>query len=277
MEQLCFFKFPRPLLERFGKSFFSDVPRGPGVYVFTGENDRPLYVGHSRNLRLRLSYYKNAQPEREPRRIVRLVHQVRNIAMECCETVAAAQLRELALIRQLRPRFNVANTLSPTFSYFGFRDSADGFALRLSMSQARQEGETVVGGFKNRGLCARAFLAMGRTVISSKGGVETIYDFPASLNSKTRRWQFAPEWREAIRNLIAADDGKFIEQIANLLETARDPFLRQIYESDLLTLTEFFELARQMATLRKTHEAEVLSQEALQVSHRLSQPKTIFD
>ena len=277
MEQLCFFKFPRPLLERFGKAFFSDVPRGPGVYVFTGENNRPLYVGHSRNLRLRLSYYKNAQPEREPRRIVRLVHQVRNIAMECCETVAAAQLRELALIRQLRPRFNVANTLSPTFSYFSFRDSANGFALRLSMSQARQEGETVVGGFKNRGLCARAFLAMGRTVISSKGGVETIYDFPAALNNKTRRWQFAPEWREAIRNLIAADDGKFIEETANLLETARDPFLRQIYESDLLTLTEFFELAGQMATLRKTHEAEVLSQEALQVSHRLSQPKTIFD
>ena len=39
VEQLCFFKFPRPLLERFGKAFFSDVPRGPGVYVFSGENE----------------------------------------------------------------------------------------------------------------------------------------------------------------------------------------------------------------------------------------------
>ena len=279
VEQLCFFKFPRPLLERFGKAFFSDVPRAPGVYVFTGENDRPLYVGHSRNLRLRLSYYKNAQPEREPRRIVRLVHQVRNIQMECCETVAAAQLRELALIRQLRPRFNVANTLSPTFSFFGFRDSADGFALRLSMSQARQEGETVVGGFKNRGLCARAFLAIGRTVVAANSTIDSIYDFPASLNNRTRQWQLQGQWRESVDKLINGADPQFTERTAKLLETARDSFLRQIYESDLLTLTEFFELARQMAALRKTHEAEILSQEALQVSDRLRQPagESIFD
>jgi hypothetical protein len=272
VEQLCFFKFPRPLLERFGKAFFSDVPRGPGVYVFSGENNRPLYVGHSRNLRLRLSYYKNAQPEREPKRIVRLVHQVQKIEMECCDTVAAAQLRELALIRQLRPRFNVANTLSPTFSFFALRDSADGWVLRLSMSQARQDGEMVIGGFKNRGLCARAFLAIGRTVVAAERGVETIYDFPASLNHKTRQWQFAPEWGETIRNFITADDPKFIERTANSLETARDPFLRQIFESDLLTLTEFYELAREMAGLRTTHESKILSQEALQVSQRLQKP-----
>src|SRR5215213_4554027 len=165
MEQLCFFKFPRPLLDRFGKDFFRGVPAEPGVYVFSGDSGRPLYVGHSKNLRERLSYYKNAQPEREPRRIIRLVHQVRNIELERCQTVNSAQVRELALIRQLRPRFNVANTLSPTYSYFAFSNCDTDFALRLRMSEARSEGENIVGGFRNGGLCRRAFEAIVRSVL----------------------------------------------------------------------------------------------------------------
>ena len=67
-QQLCFFKFERPLLDLLGVEFFRSAPAKPGVYLFLGEGKRVLYVGQSKNLRLRLSYYKNAQPEREPRR-----------------------------------------------------------------------------------------------------------------------------------------------------------------------------------------------------------------
>ena len=268
-EQLCFFKFPRPLLDRFGKQFFSEVARGPGVYMFSGEHGRALYVGHSRNLRLRLSYYKNAQPEREPRRIVRLVHQVRKIEMESCETVAAAQVRELALIRQLRPRFNVANTLSPTYSFFAFREIPAGFALRLSMSEARLDGETVVGGFRNRGLCARAFQALARTIIAQTRRIETIYDFPAWLNSKAREWSVSGDWKPVVHGLICGDNQTFIEHTAQLAARTEDSFLQQLFETDLLTLAEFFALAHEMADLRRMRETAVLSQEALQVSGRL--------
>lgn len=268
-EQLCFFKFPRPLLDRFGKEFFSEIPRGPGVYLFSGESGRPLYVGHSRNLHLRLSYYKNAQPEREPRRIVRLVHQVREIEMECCLSVESAQVRELALIRQLKPRFNVANTLSPTYSYFSFRATSAGFFLRLSMNQARREGERTVGGFKNHGLCARAFLALARTVSAHQRAPESIYDFSARLNTRVREWELDQRWRESIGDLLEGTRESFIEHCARLVERATDPFLRQLFEADLLTLIEFFKLAQEMALLRRMRECPVLSQEALQVSSRL--------
>lgn len=268
-EQLCFFKFPRPLLKRFGKGFFSEIPRTPGVYVFSGENGRPLYVGHSRNLRLRLSYYKNAQPEREPKRIVRLVHQVRQIEMECCDSVDAAQIRELALIRQLRPRFNVANTVSATYSYFGIRERPAGFALRLSMSEARLEGESVVGGFKSRSLCARAFLALTRTIISTEMEPQSIYDFPASLNPRARGWEFNARWRTMVGNLLEGKDQSLMEETTHLVTRSSDTFLQQIFESDLITLSEFFELAQEMARLRHLRETSVLSQEALQVSGQL--------
>ncbi|HEX7862532.1 MAG TPA: GIY-YIG nuclease family protein [Verrucomicrobiae bacterium] len=269
VEQLCFFKFPRPLLDRFGKDFFRGVPAEPGVYVFRGEDQRSLYVGHSKNLRERLSYYKNAQPEREPRRIIRLVHQVRNIELERCDTVNAAQVRELALIRQLRPRFNVANTLSPTYSYFAFRETSGGFALRLSMSQRRNDSETVVGGFRNAGLCRRAFQALARTHIVMERNISTVYDFPACLNSRTQHWVFPNQIRREIEELLYARTAVFAERCSETLSRANDPFLRQILENDLVTLSEFFELSRVMAALRQMHETDVLSQEALQVSGRL--------
>ena len=269
IEQLCFFKFQRPLLERFGKEFFTSVPREPGVYLFSGEQERPLYVGHSRDLRARLSYYKNAQPEREPRRIVRLVHQVRKIELERHATLDAAQLRELALIRQLRPRFNVANTLSPTYSYFSFRSIGNAFSFRLTMSEARPDGEVRIGAFRNRGLCARAFIALARTIVASSGKIRSVFDFPAWLNVRSREWHFEQNFRSIVYRFICGEDNAFLAQALALSERATDPFLRQLFETDLLTLSEFFTLAQEMAKLRITLETPLLSQEALQVSNRL--------
>ena len=269
VEQLCFFKFQRPLFDRFGKHFFKSVPREPGVYLFSGDQGRPLYVGHSRDLRTRLSYYKNAQPEREPRRIIRLVHQVRSIEFERHESLDAAQLRELALIRQLRPKFNVANMLSPTYSYFGFRPTTDGFSLRLSMSEAKHDSEIRIGAYRNRGLCARAFLAMARIVVAASGTIHSVFDFPASLNLRTREWVFTENWRPNLYDFICGDDDSFLVQSAALAEHTSDPFLRQIFEADLVTLGEFFTLAQEMAKLRSALDTALISQEALQVSNRL--------
>jgi excinuclease UvrABC nuclease subunit len=67
-----------------------------------------LYVGKARNLRKRLSSYRVANPERLPRRIVRLLFRVRRIEFDDCKTDADAIEREAALICVLQPRFNRA-------------------------------------------------------------------------------------------------------------------------------------------------------------------------
>jgi hypothetical protein len=268
-EQLCFFKFSKPLEERFGKHFFKSIPRVPGVYVFHGENNRALYVGHSRDLRQRLSYYKNAQPEREPRRIVRLVHQVREITLEPCETLDRAQVRELALIRQLQPKFNIANTLSRTFSFFALRERAGLLELRLRMSESALEDETIVGGFRNRGLCARAFVSLARSACLREKKVRSIYDLPMGLNHRLTHWSFKSPCRDHVFGLLSGEETSFFEEIATLVEETNDPFLRQLLEADFLVLAEFAQLAREMAELRSASDARILTQEALQVSSRL--------
>ncbi len=67
-----------------------------------------VYVGKARNLRRRLGSYRVANPERLPRRIIRLLHQVRRIEWDVCASEVAAREREALLICVLQPRFNRA-------------------------------------------------------------------------------------------------------------------------------------------------------------------------
>ena len=106
--QLWLFDPPKPLVERFGEEFFSGLPTGPGVYFLCGAAEGVLYVGKAQNLRKRLGSYRVANPERMPRRIIRLLHQVRRIEWDECPTEEAARQREELLICVLAPKFNAA-------------------------------------------------------------------------------------------------------------------------------------------------------------------------
>ena len=106
--QLWLFDPPKPLVERFGEDFFAALPTGPGVYLMCGAQEGVLYVGKARNLRKRLSSYRVANPERLPRRSIRLLHQVRRIEWDACATEQAASEREEMLICVLAPKFNSA-------------------------------------------------------------------------------------------------------------------------------------------------------------------------
>ena len=106
--QLWLFPPPKPLVERLGENFFRALPPRPGVYLMCGAAEGVLYVGKASNLRKRLASYRVANPERLPRRIIRLLHQVRRIEWDECRTEAAARHREELLICVLAPRFNAA-------------------------------------------------------------------------------------------------------------------------------------------------------------------------
>ena len=111
--QLWLFPPPRPLVERLGEDFFRALPTGPGVYLMCGKSEGILYVGKARNLRKRLSSYRVANPERLPRRMIRLLHCVTRIEWDECASEEAARRREEALICVLMPKFNAAGKAWP--------------------------------------------------------------------------------------------------------------------------------------------------------------------
>lgn len=79
----------------------TDLPNGPGVYVFHGDSDHlPLYIGKSVHIRTRvLSHLRNPDE-------AKLLHQTRRIS--CIRTAGeiGALLLEAQMVKQQQPLFN---------------------------------------------------------------------------------------------------------------------------------------------------------------------------
>jgi DNA polymerase-3 subunit epsilon len=80
------------------------LPEAPGVYLFRDARDSILYVGTSRNLRVRTrSYFTKAETRTRMGEMVMLAQRIEGIV---CATALEAQVRELRLIGHHRPPYN---------------------------------------------------------------------------------------------------------------------------------------------------------------------------
>ncbi len=122
----------QPLVDRLGRDFFRTLPTHPGVYLLRDSRDDVLYVGKAKNLRKRLNSYRVANPERLPRRLLRLLHHAARIEWQACPDEAAALARERELLLTLRPRFNRAGVwpAPPKFLAWRATETALEFAIR---------------------------------------------------------------------------------------------------------------------------------------------------
>ncbi len=95
---------PVPAGRRRKVALATDLPTGPGVYLFTGPNEEVLYVGTAKNLRRRVRQYFTSAPDR--RRIGEMVDLSVRVDVVQCPTVLEAQVRELRLIAEHEPPYN---------------------------------------------------------------------------------------------------------------------------------------------------------------------------
>ncbi|MCW1883594.1 GIY-YIG nuclease family protein [Luteolibacter flavescens] len=135
--QRLLFRLEDPLTARFGSPFFAALPESPGVYFFTGDAERLLYIGQSANLRARLGSYRHVAPGRHPKRSLRLVAGIRRIEWELCDSPLHAIERERELLLERRPPFNRAGVwIGPPWWLSG--EPGPG-SLRLHLSRAPGE------------------------------------------------------------------------------------------------------------------------------------------
>lgn len=122
----------KPLVRRLGRKFFRGVPAGPGVYKMRDAQDNVVYVGKAKNLQQRLRSYRVANPERMPRRQLRLVREVARIDFDLCPNETAALAHEAKLIRRLKPKFNRAGVWpgQPQFLSWRFAGQRVEFAVQ---------------------------------------------------------------------------------------------------------------------------------------------------
>jgi predicted GIY-YIG superfamily endonuclease len=126
------FPDPHPLVERFGREFFRQLPERPGVYLMRDALDTVLYVGKAKNLRKRLCSYRVANPDRMPRRHLRLLRAVARIELQECADELAALARESELLRSLKPKFNRAGTWPTKPRFLVWRCAEARFELAIT-------------------------------------------------------------------------------------------------------------------------------------------------
>jgi hypothetical protein len=122
-----------------------------------------VYVGKAVNLRRRLSQYRNASRRKKHRKMREIVKSAVRVSFEACATELEAELRETALIQELKPRWNVVGAFSFLYPSIGLGATPQGH-LRLAFST--QPGERADldwhGAYRSREITGEAFFALLR-------------------------------------------------------------------------------------------------------------------
>ena len=88
----------------------SELPTGPGVYLFKDAADVVLYVGKAKNLRGRVSSYLQPSADLASARSPEIARMIDDLAVDVdvleCDSEVDALLRENRLIKDIRPAFN---------------------------------------------------------------------------------------------------------------------------------------------------------------------------
>ena len=90
--------------QRSKRTLADGLPDKPGVYLFLGPDDKPLYVGKSKSIRTRVrSYFTRSEQRGRMMEMIRIAQRVHPIP---CATDLEAQVREIRLIAEHRPPYN---------------------------------------------------------------------------------------------------------------------------------------------------------------------------
>jgi len=104
LEELQTFSARVSAAQRRKRHLAEALPHSPGVYLFRDDSQRVLYVGTSRDLRTRVRSYFTASETRS--RMGEMVGIAESVTGIECATPLEAEVRELRLIAEHKPRYN---------------------------------------------------------------------------------------------------------------------------------------------------------------------------
>lgn len=104
LDDLQNFAHPLTAAERTKKSLADGLPNTVGLYIFRDTDDKPLYIGISKNIRKRvLTYFSSTETRSRMREMISLTARIEALPTP---SLIDAQVRELRLIAHHAPRYN---------------------------------------------------------------------------------------------------------------------------------------------------------------------------
>lgn len=143
------------------KRFLAEsLPSAPGVYVFKDEQGAPLYIGTSIDIKRRVRNYFTASEQRS--RMAEMVRLATSVTPIVCQTTLEAQVRELRLIGQHKPRYN-RRSRHPERAMW-LKLTAEPFPRLSIVRSVRDDGATYAGPFGSRSVAEQAVAAVHEVV-----------------------------------------------------------------------------------------------------------------
>jgi DNA polymerase-3 subunit epsilon len=137
------------------------LPHTPGVYLFRDARDRVLYVGTSKDLRSRVRTYFTASETRS--RMGEMVGLAESVAGITCATSLEAEVRELRLIAEHKPRYNRRSRFPERVSWVKLTNEP---WPRLSIVRiVLDDHSTYLGPFGSRRIAEKAVAALHETFL----------------------------------------------------------------------------------------------------------------
>ena len=131
----------------------------PGVYRMLDSENRVLYVGKARNLKIRVASY--ARPQGHSARISRMINETSSMMFLTTKTETEALLLEQNLIKQLKPKYNVLLRDDKSFPNI-LVSHEHGFAQIKKHRGAKKEKGNYYGPFASAGAVNRTLNQLQR-------------------------------------------------------------------------------------------------------------------
>ncbi|AKU17146.1 DEDD exonuclease domain-containing protein [Luteipulveratus mongoliensis] len=143
------------------KRFLADnLPSAPGVYIFKDGQQRPLYVGTSVDIRRRVRTYFTSSEQRT--RMAEMVGIAESITPIVCATPLEAEVRELRLIAEHKPRYNRRSRFPEKAVWVKL--TVEPFPRLSVVKEVRDDGAQYVGPFGSRNQAQDAVAALHEVV-----------------------------------------------------------------------------------------------------------------
>jgi len=146
LEELSTFSSRISSAQRRKRHLVQGLPSAPGVYLFKDTAGRVLYVGTSQNIQQRVRTYFTASEQRT--RMAEMVATAASVTPVVCETTLEAQVRELRLIAEHKPRYN-RRSLNPERAPW-VKLTIEAFPRLSIVREVKADGARYFGPFNSR-------------------------------------------------------------------------------------------------------------------------------
>jgi excinuclease ABC subunit C len=217
--------------KKFGDDFIKQIPNDPGIYRVYDDAGVLFYVGKATSLRRRISQYRNASRKSEHARMRKVVAAGHRWEWETTRTHEEAELLEVKLIRELRPKFNLSAAFSHRYPYLGYRlDVASGWCWFVLTSQEDKlpDAYQFHGVWRSRAPAEECFNALESLlkILGTPARRSDIYSARSGLSGRLGRFDRAfavrgldPAWLDELSRLF---QGESPEALATLAMTLLD-------------------------------------------------------